>query len=453
LWQLGGNDSILSVASLKPSETDDTVESSNSPSHGLALSQDGTILAVGEPTRDQVNVYQYQNATWTRLGQTITGGAQFGHAVALSSNGTVLAVGAATGRTRGNLVIGQVSVFVFWPDSGVWVRHGPNLNGGAVGENFGSTVSLSGDGTVLVVSSSGNGLNLGHVGTYTWDEACATWRWDQIFGNSQGINAAIAGAAVSAKGLVIAMDTATAVVVTRLIYCGAEQYQGNASNLPLCSDYYSTSSSSASPSVAPQGEDELDVSTNAERSNGTTLSTTSARGESDSLDHPSLGVWLAIVAAAILVIVATGWKWRFRASKRRWANRAEEPKSEIAASLAAESNLSNVDAPRNHEEAFSERIPLEPLAPLSMARMGEEHALSVNQHEDCNPLDCMPAMSARALEPPGEQLFSEDCPYKDQFGDDDHAPAAVLVVGAPCPYKDQFGDNCHAPEVRHTRSP
>jgi hypothetical protein len=423
----GNNDFILTDADAAVDTT------GSSPSHGLALSQDGTILAVGDSTRDQVNVYQYQyqNDTWTRLGQTITGGLQFGHAVALSLNGTVLAVGAATSSTRGNLVIGQVSVYAM--ESSVqplWVRRGSNLNGKAVGENFGNTVSLSGDGTILVVSSSGNGMQPGSVDTYIWDEATAAWRWDQFLDYLQGFNEEIWGATVSANGLVIAMDIATAVEVSRLSYCGDSR---DGSNLPLCSDSYSNSTGSRvnSPTMAPRREDDP------------TSNSTSPRRESDS-SHPMLGVWLAMFAVGVFAIAAIGWKCRFHASKR-WERRAGEPKSETAPPCAAESILVNVDAIHSHEEAFSERIPLEPLAPMSMIRIGDDDAISVNRHNDSIPLDVMTTRSARALEPPGHQLFSEECPYKDQFGDDDHAPAAGLVVCVPCPYKDQFGDSYHAP--------
>jgi hypothetical protein len=423
LSRLGGNDdSILSVT--LQADVDAVRTTTN---NGLALSEDGTILAVGDSSRDQVNVYQYYNATWTRLGQTITGGLQFGHAVALSLNGTVLAIGAATGTTRGTLVIGQVSVFAW--DSGVWVRRGPNLNGKAVGQNFGSTVSLSGDGTVLVVSSSGNGMQPGSVDTFVWDDATAAWRWDQFLDYLQGFNEEIWGATVSANGLVIAMDTVTRVTVSRLRYCGDSR---NGSNLPLCSDYVSTSSGSRvnSPTMAPRRED------------NPTSNSTSPRRESDS-SNPMLGVWLAMFAVGVLAIAAIGWKCRFHASKR-WERRAGEPKSETAPPCAAESIRVNVDAIHNHEEAFSERIPLEPLAPMSMIRIRDDDAISVNRHNDSIPLDGMTARSARALEPPGHQLFSEECPYKNQFGDDDHAPAAGLVVCIPCPYKDQFGDSNHA---------
>jgi hypothetical protein len=178
--------------------------------------------------------------------------------------------------------------------------------------------------------------------------------------------------------------------------------------------------------------------------NGTAQTVTSARGvESDSAD-PILGIWLAIVAAVVLVIVAIGWKCRFHGGKR-WANRAVEPKSETAASSAAESIQVNVDTLHNHEDAYSERMPLEPLAPLSMVRMGDENSFSVNRREDNIPLDHMPALLARTLEPPGRQLLSVECPYKDQFGDHEHAPSEVCVARS-CPYKDQFGNSFHMPD-------
>lgn len=85
------------------------------------MSGDGTLVAVGAPgasvndtaTVGLVQVYQWKDSNWTQIGQDLIGDAavdQFGVSLALSVDGTTLAVGANTNDANGELS-GQIAVF------------------------------------------------------------------------------------------------------------------------------------------------------------------------------------------------------------------------------------------------------------------------------------------------------------------------------------------------------
>jgi hypothetical protein len=105
----------------------------------VSLSGNGSILAIGgykndgidvsqSDNRGHVRVYQYQsgNSTWAKLGSDIDGettGDQFGDSVSLSADGTVLAIGAifndgTTGNPNDNR--GHVRVFKYLPSGLSW---------------------------------------------------------------------------------------------------------------------------------------------------------------------------------------------------------------------------------------------------------------------------------------------------------------------------------------------
>ena len=85
----------------------------------ISLSSDGTIIAIGARMNDgtgtnnnsgHVRVYQFDNSTWTKLGDDINGDSAneySGWSVSLSSSGSIVAVGAPT-STSGT---GKVRVF------------------------------------------------------------------------------------------------------------------------------------------------------------------------------------------------------------------------------------------------------------------------------------------------------------------------------------------------------
>lgn len=145
-------------------------ESFNWQTGAVSLSSDGSILAVGSRGADvsgigtftgKVRVYQNQAGSWVQIGNDLNGfGVSdfFGVSVALSSDGNVVAVGAIGDPINGD--IGYVSVFE--NIAGVWTQIGMNINGTTQAGEFGFSVSLSADGTVVAtgepIDSSGKGL-------------------------------------------------------------------------------------------------------------------------------------------------------------------------------------------------------------------------------------------------------------------------------------------------------
>ena len=138
----------------------------------VALSSDGSILAVGARAGGPGSVRVYQNVSnsWNQIGSPITGEAssdEFGGAIAISSDGTVVAIGARLNDENGNMA-GHVQVYR--NVSGSWQKIGSDIDGEATGDQFGNSVALSSDGLILAIggylNSNPNANYSGHVRVY-----------------------------------------------------------------------------------------------------------------------------------------------------------------------------------------------------------------------------------------------------------------------------------------------
>ncbi|SVB03128.1 uncharacterized protein METZ01_LOCUS155982, partial [marine metagenome] len=96
----------------------------------VALSNDGTILAIGayqhDDGRGTVRVYKYSLDSWNQLGEKINGidsSDEQGISVALSNDGTILAVGAQKHDNNK----GTVRVYEY--NSGSWSQLGEDIDG------------------------------------------------------------------------------------------------------------------------------------------------------------------------------------------------------------------------------------------------------------------------------------------------------------------------------------
>ena len=148
--------------------------------HSVSLSSDGTIVAIGAiyngTNAGHVRVYSWNGSSWTKIGDDIDGEAasdESGYSVSLSSDGTIVAIGAPynTG-TASNA--GHVRVYQY--SSGNWIQLGTDIDGEAQYDQFGSSVSLSNDGTIVAIGAWGNdggGSNSGHVRVYEY--ASSSW--------------------------------------------------------------------------------------------------------------------------------------------------------------------------------------------------------------------------------------------------------------------------------------
>lgn len=153
----------------------------------LDLSWNGTVLAVGDDTRDQdkgmVRIYHYtanddSNETkWMSQGGPIVGihaGDMVGSAIALAADGSILAVGIPGSIT----FAGHVQVFRRNKDHD-WVRLGSPLTMEKHSfQGFGSSVALSSNGHEMAVgtASYGNKSKGGQVRVYKWDESDDDWK-------------------------------------------------------------------------------------------------------------------------------------------------------------------------------------------------------------------------------------------------------------------------------------
>ncbi|MGE8340584.1 MAG: T9SS type A sorting domain-containing protein [Flavobacterium sp.] len=144
----------------------------------LSLSSDGNVLAIGMPFNEligsssssgQVRVYKNISNVWTQQGDDINGEAisdLSGSSVSLSSDGSVVAIGAPYNAGNGPYS-GQVRIYK--NVSGVWIQLGIDIDGIATNDRSGSSVSLSSNGSTVAIGSplnANNGRSSGQVRVY-----------------------------------------------------------------------------------------------------------------------------------------------------------------------------------------------------------------------------------------------------------------------------------------------
>ena len=165
------------------SDIDGEVASDQS-GYSVSLSSDGTIVAIGArynavngPNTGHVRVWERnQWGIWTQLGNDIDGEAmadQSGYSVSLSSDGSVVAIGAPYNDGNGDQ---SGHVRVYQNVAGTWTQIGSDIDGENPGDQSGYSVSLSSDGTIVAIGapySRHNQGNLGHVRVY--QNIAGTW--------------------------------------------------------------------------------------------------------------------------------------------------------------------------------------------------------------------------------------------------------------------------------------
>lgn len=151
--------------------------------HSVSLSMDGTRIAIGAIGNDangsecgQVRIYQESGGMWTQVGGDIDGQAaadNLGYSISLSADGKRVACGGYL--ASGNGFFSGV-VRIFDESGGVWTQVGSNINGEAAGDYSGWSVSLSSAGTRLAIGAwlnGGNGSQSGHVRIF--NESGGVW--------------------------------------------------------------------------------------------------------------------------------------------------------------------------------------------------------------------------------------------------------------------------------------
>lgn len=136
--------------------------------HSFAINHDGSIIAIGALSasgggvnRGTVRVYKNINLTWVRLGSgDINGGEldadNFGQSVALNGDGTVLAVGAHNNDGSGTYSsVGCAKIYQHNSGSNTWDQIGDSIDGTGSYENAGWSVALNTTGDIVAVGSPG----------------------------------------------------------------------------------------------------------------------------------------------------------------------------------------------------------------------------------------------------------------------------------------------------------
>ena len=151
----------------------------------VSLSSDGSIVAIGACRNDgngyhsgHARIFRNVNNTWTQIGSDIDGeasGDRLGESLSISSDGSVVAIGA-----WGNAGNGSYSghVRIYRNINNTWTQIGSDIDGEAVDDLSGYSVSLSSDGSMVAIgakNNDGNGSNSGHVRIYkninnTWTQ-------------------------------------------------------------------------------------------------------------------------------------------------------------------------------------------------------------------------------------------------------------------------------------------
>ena len=162
----------------------------------VSLSADGATVAVGAPWNDnngtdsgQVRVFENQSGNWIQIGPDIygeTGGGYFGWNLSLSSDASTLAIGARLNDSNGTDA-GHVRVYE--NQSGNWVQVGQDIYGVAAGDQLGTSVYLSADGSVLVAGAArndGNGIDSGQVMIFENISGSWTKIGCDVFGEAAG---------------------------------------------------------------------------------------------------------------------------------------------------------------------------------------------------------------------------------------------------------------------------
>lgn len=184
--------------------------------YSIALSSDGSIVAIGSPqytnstNYGKVRVFKNISGAWNQIGNNINGkaiGDRTGQSVSLSFNGDIVAIG-APGKS-GN-VNDRGRVYVYKNISGNWIQIGGDIEGEAVGDQNGASVSISSDGSIVAIGApenDSNGVSSGQVRVYQ----NLSNVWTQIGNNINGETAGdrsgsiVSSVSLSSSGNILAI--------------------------------------------------------------------------------------------------------------------------------------------------------------------------------------------------------------------------------------------------------
>jgi hypothetical protein len=183
----------------------------------VSLSGDGTIVAIGAILNDAVNdtdsghvrVFKWNGTARNQLGDDINGeaaGDQSGSSVSLSHDGTIVAIGAP--RNDGVYGVDSGHVRVLKWNGAAWNQLGNDIDGEAAGDLSGFSVALSSDGMIVAIGALRNdginGVDSGHVRVFKWNGAA----WNQLGNDIDGeaeLDLSGYSVSLSSDGMIVAV--------------------------------------------------------------------------------------------------------------------------------------------------------------------------------------------------------------------------------------------------------
>lgn len=177
----------------------------------LDLNADGTVLAIGAPgiNAGHVKVYRYTDNTWLQVGDSIEGEAVFdfsGASVSISADGNTLAIGAPQNEENGDAA-GHVRIYVNNNDN--WEQVGNDIDSEANGDHSGASINMSADGSIIAIGASfngGNGTTSGHARVFQNIENSWVQIGNDIDGEFPGDHAGFA-VSISEDGTIVAVGS------------------------------------------------------------------------------------------------------------------------------------------------------------------------------------------------------------------------------------------------------
>ena len=130
-------------------------------------------------------MYEYSSGSWTQKGSDIDGEASndySGGSVSLSADGSIVAIG-ASGNDGNGSNSGHVRVYEYSSSTTPnWTQKGSDIDGAAAGDGFGSSVSLSADGSIVAIGTEEHDFKKGHVRVYEYSSGSWTQKGSDIDG-------------------------------------------------------------------------------------------------------------------------------------------------------------------------------------------------------------------------------------------------------------------------------
>jgi hypothetical protein len=154
----------------------------------VAISKDGSIIAVGAYGGDYVRLYKLTSGTWQTFGTKISGtlNTSFGWRVALAADGETVAISAIYDELTGQDDRGIVRVYDYVSALSTWSQRGSNIVGEADNDFSGIDIDISDDGDRIIIGAhkndgAGSGVSIGHARVYDYNT-----NWTQLGADIDG---------------------------------------------------------------------------------------------------------------------------------------------------------------------------------------------------------------------------------------------------------------------------